>query len=418
MTDIELPPFRVDPRTQVLYRDGEIEKIPPRTVEVLLALLERRGEIVTKRELLARVWPDTVVEEGNLTVHVSLLRKTLGDAAPIETIAKRGYRIPAPKAGAVETAGVREDLLRGRYFWNKLNRTALQSARQCFERARAKDPKSSAASSGLADTSLMAGLFGFETGRAPFDDGLRSAETANVLDPASFEACASFGFASLFARWDFDTALRAVDRARELAPDRAEPHLFRALVLVLRRRFIEALASAQKARAIDPLSVTAGVGLGFHLYLSQQHQPETEPLSSVLELEPDSAVAHWALGLAYDRLGRFAEAEASHRRAIDLSGGSLTMESNLARSLALAGRQAEAISLLGDLEARGLAPYRIATIEAALGRSDRALLALDRGVRERDPWMVWIHVDPMLDAVRGEAAFKEAAERVRATPEG
>lgn len=414
MSDIELPPFRVDPRTQVLYRDGEIEKIPPRTVEVLLALLERRGEIVTKRELLAKVWPDTVVEEGNLTVHVSLLRKTLGDAAPIETIAKRGYRIPVAKLDDLDSAGVREDLLRGRYFWNKLNRAALQSARQCFERAQAKAPKSSAARSGLADTLLMSGLFGFATGRAPFEEALQHAEAARALDSDSFEACASFGFASLFARWDFETALAAVDKARELAPNRAEPHLLRALVLVLRRRFIEALASAQKARAIDPLSVTAGVGLGFHLYLSQQHRPETEPLASVLELEPDSAVAHWALGLAYDRLGQFAEAEASHRRAIQLSGGSQTMESNLARSLALAGRHAEAGSLLDDLETRGLAPYRIATIEAALGRTERALQALDRGLRERDPWMVWLDVDPMLDALREHAAFQAAAAQVRA----
>jgi tetratricopeptide (TPR) repeat protein len=162
--------------------------------------------------------------------------------------------------------------------------------------------------------------------------------------------------------------------------------------------------------------VTAGVGLGFHLYLSQQHQPETEPLASVLELEPDSAVAHWALGLAYDRLGRFAEADASHRRATHLSGGSLTMESNLARSLALASRGGEAESLLRDLETRGLAPYRLATIEAALGRTERALAALERGLAERDPWMVWIDVDPMLDLLREHARFRAIVDGVRAAP--
>lgn len=413
MTEIELPPFRVDPRTRVLYRDGEIEKIPPRTVEVLLALLERRGEIVTKHELLARVWPDTVVEEGNLSVHVSLLRRTLGDAAPIETIAKRGYRVLAPKPLAHEAAGVREDLLRGRYFWNKLNRAALQSARRCFERARAQDPGNAGARSGLADTSLMSGIFGFENGRAPFEDAIRHADEALRLDPHSFEAWASYGFASLFAHWDFEMALRAVNKAHELAPARAESHLFKALVLALCRRFAEALAAARRARAIDPLSVTAGVGLGFHVYLSQQHQPETQSLLSVLELDPDSACAHWALGLAYDQLARFAEAEASHRRAVQLSGGSLTMESNLARSLALAGRRSEAEALLGELAARGLSPYRVATVELALGRTERALAALDRGVGERDPWMVWLDVDPMLDALRTEAPFQAAAERVR-----
>lgn len=413
VSDIDLPPFRVDPRTQVLYRDGEIERIPPRTVEVLLALLERRGEIVTKQELLARVWRDTVVEEGNLTVHVSLLRKTLGDAAPIETIAKRGYRIPAPKASSAEPDPAREEVLRGRYFWRKLNRAALDSARRCFERARARDATSAGARSGLADTALMSGLFGFETGRAPFEEAWQHAADALRLDPQSFEASASFGFASLFARWDFEAALQAVCRANELAPGKAEPHLWKALVLVLRRRFVEALVSAEKARAIDPVSVTAGVGLGFHLYLAQQHQPETEPLQRVIELEPDAAIAHWALGLAYDRQSRFAEAEASHRLALGLSGGSLTLESNLARSLAAAGRHAEAEAMLAGLSARGLSPYRAATVEVALGRRERALVALEQGLDERDPWMVWADVDPMLDAIRGEPWFERVAEGVR-----
>ncbi len=342
---------------------------------------------------------------------MSLLRKTLGDAAPIETIAKRGYRIPAPKASGPDP--VREEILRGRYFWQKLNRAALESARQCFERARAQDATSAGARSGLADTALMSGLFGFETGRAPFEDAWQHAVEALRLDPRSFEASASFGFASLFARWDFETALQAVRKANELAPTRAEPHLWKALLLVLRRRFVEALASAERARAIDPLSVTAGVGLGFHLYLAQQHQPQTEPLQRVLELEPNAAIAHWALGLAYDRLSRFAEAEASHRLALRLSRGSLTLESNLARSLAAAGRHGEAEAMLADLSARGLSPYRAATVEVALGRPGRALVALEQGLDARDPWMVWVDVDPMLDAIRGEASFERVAERVR-----
>lgn len=412
VSDIELPPFRVDLRTQVLYRDGEIEKIPPRTVEVLIALLERRGEIVTKQELLARVWRDTVVEEGNLTVHVSLLRKTLGDAAPIETIAKRGYRIPLARAVGADESGVREELLRGRYFWNKMNRAALHSARECFERALSIDAKSAAASSGLADTLLMSGIFGFETGRAPFEAALLYAEEAQRLDPRSAETCSSFGFARLFARWDFEAALRAADMAVECAPSKVEPQVLRALLLALQGRFLEALQAARQARALDPLSLTAGVGLGFQLYLSSQHEPDEAPLLRVLELEPDSAIAHWGLGLAQDRLGRFADAEASHRRAVVLSGGSLTMESNLAHSLALAGRAAEASASLADLEARGLAAYRIAAVEVALMREERALLALERGVRERDPWMVFLSIDPMLHALRGEPRFRAAVERV------
>src|SRR5688572_26850163 len=100
MTLRNIGPFALDTRTLLLLREGEIVRVPMKTVEVLLALLERRGEIVTKDELMKVVWPDTIVEEANLTVHVALLRKTLGAAAPIETIPKRGYRLLAEAAPA------------------------------------------------------------------------------------------------------------------------------------------------------------------------------------------------------------------------------------------------------------------------------------------------------------------------------
>lgn len=405
MDRIELPPFHVDARTRVLYRDGEMERIPPRTVEVLLALLEHRGEIVTKEELLRRVWPDTVVEEGNLSVHVSLLRKTLGAAAPIETVAKRGYRIPAAARPGSAASPAREDLLRGRHFWNKLQRPSLERAYACFARAAEADPRSGEARSGLSDTRIMQGLLGFVSDRAPFEEALGHAHAAVALAPGSADAQASHAFAQLFARWDMASAERAVGEARRLAPERVEPLLWTSLMLALRGRFPEALASLRQAHEIDPLSVKAGVGMGFHLYLSQQHQPETAALESVLELEPDFAVAHWALGLAQERLGRLQEAESGYRRAVALSGGSSTMESNLVRCLALAGRSSEAEAGLARLAAGGLGPYRIATVEVALGRTGRAIEALERGVAERDPWMVWIGVDPMLDPLRASSAF-------------
>jgi DNA-binding winged helix-turn-helix (wHTH) protein len=413
MGRIELPPFQVDARTRVLLRDGEIERMPPRTVEVLLALLERRGEIVTKEELLRAVWPDTVVEEGNLSVHVSLLRKTLGDAAPIETISKRGYRIGAPVARPpTENAAAREATLRGRYFWNKLTRSALERAQACFEEALAADAGMGEAEAGLADTLVMRGLFGFDLSREVFTDACRHAQAAVARSPASADAQASFGFAVLFDAWDFETAARALATARQLAPARLEPHLWAALLHALRGEYGPAMAALRTALAIDPLSLKAGVGAGIHLYLAQQRVPDVAPLLRVLDLEPDLAVAHWALGLAYDRLARFAEAETAHRKAIDLSGGSATMRSNLARSLALSGRRDAAEDLLAELRASGLGPYLLATAELALGREDRCLLELERGREARDPWLVCVHVDPVLDPLRRNPRFRDVERAV------
>ncbi|HEY7510540.1 MAG TPA: winged helix-turn-helix domain-containing protein, partial [Vicinamibacteria bacterium] len=87
---LELGPFRLDTARRVLWREGEVVPLTPKALDVFAALAERPREVVTKDELLRRVWPDTFVEEANLTVHVSSLRKALGaqpDGRPwIETV--------------------------------------------------------------------------------------------------------------------------------------------------------------------------------------------------------------------------------------------------------------------------------------------------------------------------------------------
>ena len=87
--------FELRPLERRLLIDGRPTTLGSRAFELLLAIAERRGALVTKRELLDLVWPDTVVEEGNLTVQMSSLRKLLGPDA-IATVPGRGYRFTAP----------------------------------------------------------------------------------------------------------------------------------------------------------------------------------------------------------------------------------------------------------------------------------------------------------------------------------
>jgi DNA-binding winged helix-turn-helix (wHTH) protein len=97
---IEFGPFSIDERERMLRRDGLAVPLTPKAVDVLLALVERPGRLITKEELVQRVWPDTFVEEANLAYNIFTLRKALGDTADnpeyVETIPKRGYRFKAP----------------------------------------------------------------------------------------------------------------------------------------------------------------------------------------------------------------------------------------------------------------------------------------------------------------------------------
>lgn len=92
----EFEHFRLDADHLMLYRQGQAVPLRPKVVETLVALIERRGEVVSKDELMDRLWPDQIVEESNLSQSIYLLRKELGDGINgqplIETFWKRGYR--------------------------------------------------------------------------------------------------------------------------------------------------------------------------------------------------------------------------------------------------------------------------------------------------------------------------------------
>jgi predicted ATPase len=96
----EFDDFRVDTGQFLLMKDGHPTAITPTVFRILLALLERPGQIVAKDELMKFVWPDSYVEEGNLNRNVSTLRKILNekpcDHKYIETVPKTGYRFIAP----------------------------------------------------------------------------------------------------------------------------------------------------------------------------------------------------------------------------------------------------------------------------------------------------------------------------------
>ena len=92
----EFGPFRLDLERHLLSRAGQSLPLPPKTFELLLLLVQSPGRAFSKRELMSALWPDTYVEEANLSFQISVLRKALGgDAEWIETIPKHGYRFAA-----------------------------------------------------------------------------------------------------------------------------------------------------------------------------------------------------------------------------------------------------------------------------------------------------------------------------------
>ena len=91
--------FTLDVRERRLLRGTEAVRLSPKAYDLLVALVQQRGRLITKDGLLKRLWPGSFVEEGSLNVYVSALRKALGEDAQrptyIETVARSGYRFIA-----------------------------------------------------------------------------------------------------------------------------------------------------------------------------------------------------------------------------------------------------------------------------------------------------------------------------------
>ena len=521
-----------------------------------MALVEEQGQVVGKQALMERVWPDTFVEEANLSVNVSLLRKALGKQDDgrlwIETLSRRGYRfagkarpvsaslralavlpfrsldggpgdeafglgmadalitrlghlgqiVVRPTSAVVKHGGrdprqagrelqvdavldgriqradnrvratvqmlgvadgaslwadtfdeafthifdvqdaiaekVAQSLtvrlsaadrermaqrptesveayqayLRGRYFWNKLTGPWLEKAREAFEEAIGRDPAFALAQAGLADTCIMLGLYGLRPPQEAFAQARSSAETATRADPGLAEAHVSLAYARLFGEWAWAEAEHALGCALTLNPASASVRGWHALYLGMTGDLPAAFEEVRRAQELDPMSLTLSTNAGFQFYLAHQYDSEIGQHRRTLELEPDYAVGHWALALAYEQKGMLEEAIAEHRKAVSLSGGSVLMKANLGRAYGLSGRKREAREVLRELEAAAVSPYRIATVHLALGDVAATFEWLQRAYRERDHWMVWLKVDPMLESLRGDRRYQTLVKKV------
>ena len=106
--------FQLFPARRLLSRDGRVVKMGSRALDLLVTLVERAGKVVTKNELMSQVWPNVVVEDTNLRVHICALRRVLGDdrleSRYIVYVARRGYVFVAPLEGRHYAVARRESL--------------------------------------------------------------------------------------------------------------------------------------------------------------------------------------------------------------------------------------------------------------------------------------------------------------------
>jgi DNA-binding winged helix-turn-helix (wHTH) protein len=297
-------PFTFDAARRRLSRDGQSIAVPPKALDVLDVLLEHRGRTVEKDNLIARVWPDTVVEEANLTQSVFMLRRALGDdpseSRYIATVARRGYRFvgaateqegegPSSERRHVHRTASLEAYhayVKGRHYWSKRDADGVRAAIALFRQAIDLDPTYTLAYVGLAECFVVFRVHCWPSPVDGFAMARAAAMKALEIDDTIAEAHAALGVIQMLAEWNWDAAERSFRCAIELAPDHSTTRNWYANCLAACGRLDDAIREAQEAVRLDPLNVTWHVGDGHMLFLARQCEEANETELNAHENDP------------------------------------------------------------------------------------------------------------------------------------
>ncbi|HXI94222.1 MAG TPA: tetratricopeptide repeat protein [Blastocatellia bacterium] len=307
--------------------------------------------------------------------------------------------------------------LKGRYYWNKRTADGLEKSLECFRDAIDIDSSYALAYAGLADAYTLLGDVGLTAilPREAFSKARKSAIKALEIDQTLAEARASLGHIHMHC-YEWAEARRELQRAIELNPNYAHARQLHGFYLAFNGRIEEAGAEMDRALRLDPLSLPINTDVGAIHYFAREYDQAIDQYRKTVELDSNFDRAHFWLGAAYEQKQRYEEAIAEYTIAIELSRGSLEAHASLGHAYARAGRRDEALLIFEELNrdssSKYVSPYDLAIINLGMGETEAAINWLDRACDEHAGWMIYLTVDPRLDAISSDARFKALLQRV------
>ncbi|HXW51968.1 MAG TPA: winged helix-turn-helix domain-containing protein, partial [Candidatus Acidoferrales bacterium] len=397
-------PFSLDPQNELLLRGTHRIHLTAKAHSTLGLLVERAGQLVSKEDILAKVWPDGFVEPANLTQTIYMLRKTLDDAGSelIETVPGKGYRFTAavtaveshrngvatrpqnfatrlqrvaahaawvvvlcvaiaavlgkaaaqhPRQAPPLDPQVSRDYTLGRFYWNERTMPGFSLAAHYFKAALALDPKFALAHSGLADTySEM--LYYSDRSKMSLprlDAALREAQTAIKLDPNGAEGHASLAFVDELRGPTYRSEVSdEFQRSLALDPGYASAHEWYSWFLFNHGKVDGALKQMEEARDLDPASPAINFAEASQLYFARRFKSASDQWQLAITIMPTSE-GYYGAGLADDELGQERKAEREFARALSITPHNADIMAALARAYARDGQPSLAVGLMAEL---------------------------------------------------------------------
>jgi serine/threonine-protein kinase len=242
--------------------------------------------------------------------------------------------------------------------------------------------------------------------------------SAVLLDEDSTEAHTSLAHLKAAQDWDWTGAEQEFVRAIKLNPRYSTAHHWFAMsCLAPLGRLSEALEELLLAQALDPISSIVARDIAVIHYYQREYDLALDQCDHTIEQNPHFSLAYWTLGLVQEQRGDFEEAIAAFQRAIQLSPPSPRILGALGRTLAMAGREDEAIQIMKELDElslkRYISPFDLALICFALKRDEEGFERLGKAYADRCFEVITIKVDPRLEKESKDPRFKALFQQLR-----
>jgi TolB-like protein len=424
---VHLPELKVKSRNSVLrYRGKEVDaqKVGNElgVSALVIGRVVSRGENIEVSAELADVRDNTEIwaqhYSGKSAGMISLQRQMAGDIAEkLRPKLSTSEKQQVAKQGSQDPEAY-ELYLRGRYAWNKRTLSDTVTAISYFNQAIAKDPGYALAYSGLADAYDVLPDYG----GSPSENYTKSnvaARRALALDATLARPHATLGENEMEYDWDFAGGEAEFKKALELDPNDATAHQwYGEKIGMIGGREQDARTEINHAHQLDPMSAIISTMDGFVHALARQYDEAIVVYKKVANENPNFARVHRQLAYAYWGKRMYAQVIEEWKTYGELSGN--RNESEFASALEQGFRSAGWKGALAKgIEARQVQrkagywpPFEIAQLYADLGDKDQTFRWLNAAYQERDPWLLGLKTEFLLDPIRSDPRFAELVRKV------